>query len=286
MIRGRQEVPERGSWPDGHKAAVVFNVAYEAWAEGVAPGISPMGNPLPAGHFDTQAADWAQYGWKSGIWRLLDVLTRHDVRATVFTSACLAERAPDSIRALADAGHDVCGHSYAQNILPIMLSADEEREHIARCRELLEGLLGKSLRGWISPRGTPSENTRALLAQAGFKWHGDCFDRDHASVEVFGEKRIVALPLMMEVNDLPIYMRHGNPPRAFYDTFDDVFAAALDDPTAGQVDVTVHTHVFGRPHGARIYEKIIRRVMSRADVWVTTKSELSAWILEREASTI
>lgn len=269
------------SWPGGRRVAVVFNVAYEAWEEGVAPGISPMGNPLPANHFDTQAADWGEYGWRRGIWRLLEVLGRHDVRATVFTSACLAERAADTVAALAEAGHDVCGHSYAQNVLPVMLGEDAEREHIARCRALLEGLLGQRLQGWVSPRGTPSARTRALLAEAGFAWHGDCFNQDHPVVEDCGGRRIVAVPLKMEVNDLPIAMRHGNPPGAYLDTFDAVFAAALDDPSAGHVDVTVHTHVFGRPHGARIYEEVIRRVLSRDDVWVTTKSGLARWALER-----
>ena len=34
-------------WPNGKRIAVVFNVCLEAWSDGKAPGISPMGNPLP-----------------------------------------------------------------------------------------------------------------------------------------------------------------------------------------------------------------------------------------------
>ena len=37
------------SWPKKKRIAVVFNVCLEAWSDGKAPGISPMGNPLPAG---------------------------------------------------------------------------------------------------------------------------------------------------------------------------------------------------------------------------------------------
>ncbi len=36
-------------WPNGKRIAVVFNICLEAWSDGKAPGISPMGNPLPAG---------------------------------------------------------------------------------------------------------------------------------------------------------------------------------------------------------------------------------------------
>ena len=34
-------------WPGGKRIAVVFNVCLEQWSDGKAPGISPMGNPLP-----------------------------------------------------------------------------------------------------------------------------------------------------------------------------------------------------------------------------------------------
>ena len=52
------------SWPKKKRIAVVFNVCLEAWSDGKAPGISPMGNPLPAGVLDTMAISWAAYGVK------------------------------------------------------------------------------------------------------------------------------------------------------------------------------------------------------------------------------
>jgi len=268
----------RPVWPDGRRAAVVFNVAYEAWSDGVAPGLSPMGNPLPPGVVDTQAIEWASYGWNSGIWRLLDCFARHDVRATVFTSARLAELAPETISALAEGGHDVCGHSYAQNIVPAMLDVADERLDIATCKKLLEPLIGGRLAGWVSPRGTPSQKTRALLGESGFAWHGDCFDQDLPYVDHVDGNTIVAVPLNMEVNDLPVYLRHGNPPRALFDVFAEAFGAARSDLAAGHVDVTVHAHVFGRPFGVRVLEDIIGEVQRSDDVWVTTKSELAEWV--------
>ncbi len=63
-------------WPHGKRIAVVFNVCLEAWSDGKAPGISPMGNPLPAGVLDTMAISWAAYGVEVGIHRLMDGLQR------------------------------------------------------------------------------------------------------------------------------------------------------------------------------------------------------------------
>jgi len=45
-------------WPNNKRVAVVFNVCLEAWSDGKAPGISPMGNPLPAGALDTGAKEF------------------------------------------------------------------------------------------------------------------------------------------------------------------------------------------------------------------------------------
>jgi hypothetical protein len=53
VARGARVVrlDRRFRWPGGRHLAVVLNVAYEGWSDGKAPGIGPMGNPLPAGAF-------------------------------------------------------------------------------------------------------------------------------------------------------------------------------------------------------------------------------------------
>src|SRR5436190_1997497 len=112
-------------WPGGKPLAVIFNVCLEAWSDGKAPGISPMGNPLPAGALDTMAISWASYGVKRGIYRLLDVLAAHGAKASVMTSAIISERSPEAVRAVADAGHEVLSHSYTMDVIPALLSVEE-----------------------------------------------------------------------------------------------------------------------------------------------------------------
>src|SRR5205814_6393127 len=96
--RGGQGMQRTGwRWPGGKPIAVIFNICLEAWSDGKAPGISPMGNPLPAGALDTMAISWAAYGVKRGIYRLLDALAAHKAKASVMTSAIIAERAPEAV---------------------------------------------------------------------------------------------------------------------------------------------------------------------------------------------
>ena len=69
-------------WPGGRQGAVLFNICLEAWSDGKAPGIGPMGNPLPPhpGVLDTNAISWAEYGAKRGIYHLLEGVEKHGVK--------------------------------------------------------------------------------------------------------------------------------------------------------------------------------------------------------------
>src|SRR6266700_4063340 len=108
-------------WPGARRVAVVFNVAFEAWSDGRAPGLGPMGNPLPAKVFDTNALSWANYGAVRGMARLLRALDRVKLKASVMVSGVLAERAPATVKAIAAAGHEIVAHGYAQEIVPAAL---------------------------------------------------------------------------------------------------------------------------------------------------------------------
>lgn len=268
-------------WPGGKRIAVVFNVALEAWSDGKAPGISPMGNPLPAvpGIVDSMAISWAAYGAKRGIYRLLESFARHEVRASVMISAILAERSPEAVRAVGDGGHEVVSHSYAMDVMPVMMTVEEERLNIKRCTDLLAHASRSRVRGWISPRGTPSPNTARLLAEVDYLWYGDVFDDDLPYIQSFGESRIVALPLSTDVNDMPS-MKYGNPPRAMLETFEE----HLDRITKRErgpvvVDATVHAHIFGRPHGAHYYERIMEIAANTPEIWVATREQIAGHVL-------
>src|SRR5436305_13868535 len=99
------------SWPKKRRIAVVFNVCLEAWSDGKAPGISPMGNPLPSGVLDTMAISWAAYGVKTGIYRLLEAFSRHGAKTSVMVNAISAERALEAVIAIAEGRHEVLSHA-------------------------------------------------------------------------------------------------------------------------------------------------------------------------------
>lgn len=270
-------------WPTGKRIAVVFNVCVEAWSDGKAPGISPMGNPLPAGVLDTMAISWAAYGYKQGVYRLLDAFNRHKAKASFMVNAVIAERAPEAVKAIAASGHEVLSHSYAMDVIPALLSDEDERKNIARCTDILEKAAGGRIHGWLSPRGTSKPGTPKLLAEAGYRWYGDLFDTDLPVVQTYGDKKIVGIPLSYDVNDMPS-MKYGNAPKMMLDSYNEVIdIARANKDELRIIDVTSHAHIFGHHRGAYYIEKIVEQAMSAPDVWVGTRAQVADHVLAQKA---
>jgi peptidoglycan/xylan/chitin deacetylase (PgdA/CDA1 family) len=270
-------------WPGGKPVAVLINICLEAWSDGVAPGISPMGNPLPPSVLDTMAISWASYGPKRGIYRLLDALAAGGAKASVMTNAIIAERSPQVVKDIAAAGHEILSHSYAMDVIPALLSREEQKRNIARCTALLTDSSGRPVQGWLSPRGTSGAEHPRLLAEAGYRWHGDVFDSDLPYVQEFDGAKIVAIPLATDVNDMP-FMKHGNPPDLMRRSFEENLAIAREEDGPSVIDVTVHAHIFGRPRGARVFRDIIRSAATSADVWLATRLQMADFVLQRYES--
>jgi hypothetical protein len=274
--------PANWVWPNGKRTAVVLNVCLEAWSDGKAPGISPMGNPLPPGVLDTMAISWAAYGVKRGIHRLLDGFRQHRAVASVMVNAVIAERSPETVKTIADAGHEVLSHSYAMDVIPALLSDEDERANIARCTALLEKASGRKIEGWLSPRGTSRAETPRLLIEAGYRWYGDVFDDDLPYVQTFGNKQIVAIPLGTDVNDMQ-FMKYGNSPKTMLESFNENIAIAKEKGELSIIDVTCHAHIFGHPRGAYYYEKIVEAAAGNLDIWIGTRAQIAHHVLAQKA---
>lgn len=275
-------LPDDFRWPGGKRVAVIFNIAYEAWSDGQAPGIGPMGNVLKPGFFDTNAHSWASFGAVRGIHRLLNYADKRGIKTSVMTNGVLAERDPGTVKSIHTRGHEIVNHSWGMDVIPVYFKEDEERANLKRNHDILAQASGQAPVGWISPRGTGSTISPRLLAEAGYLHHGDCNDDDRPYVLNYGGKRIVGIPLTMDVNDLPTTIRYGNEPRAMLSMFNDTFAAMRErEQVPLFLDVTAHTHVFGRPSGAWVYDEIMGIAKAASDVWITTRAEMARYVLQQ-----
>lgn len=73
--------------------------------------------------------------------RLLDVLARHNARATFFLIGRYVRQRPDIARAIQSAGHTIGNHTDTHPNL-IFLSPDRVRQELDQCRKALEDAIG------------------------------------------------------------------------------------------------------------------------------------------------
>jgi len=278
----RRPLPGPPLWPGGRRIAVVFNVAYEMWSAGATSGVGPMGNMLPGGVLDPNAQSYGDYNAARGSRRVLDILERSGIRGSVLTSGRVAEHHAPALRRIAEAGHDVVAHAYAQDMIGPTLTAEEDTASIARTTDLIEAAIGTRPTGWVSPRVTSNAENRQRLVRAGYVWHGDALDDDRPYIEIFPEGEILAIPMSVEFNDLPHAMRFGRTPRQFVELFTDALSGIRAMPAETIIlDVFAHGHCYGRPAAAWAIDQIASICAEDASLWLTTRAEIAAHCLSK-----
>jgi polysaccharide deacetylase family protein (PEP-CTERM system associated) len=85
-----------------------------------------------------------------GTLRLLDLLERTGNRATFFTLGWIADRHPDLLRRISEAGHEIASHGYGHRRLTEMTPA-EFRADLRRSRRSLVSATGKPVLGYRAP---------------------------------------------------------------------------------------------------------------------------------------
>jgi polysaccharide deacetylase family protein (PEP-CTERM system associated) len=77
----------------------------------------------------------------------LELLAQHDAKATFFVLGWIAEKYPELIRRIANAGHEIASRGHLHQPL-LKLSAEARREDLRRSREVLEDTIGKPVVGF------------------------------------------------------------------------------------------------------------------------------------------
>ena len=160
-------------WPGGARIAlwVVPNIEHYEYL----PGPTRMRNPWPRmPHPDVLGYSLRDYGNRVGVWRMLDVMDKHEIRCTVSLNlAILRHVSPRSCKPAKRADMNVCHGIFNTSYLWNM-PEDEERAYIADCVARSFGTLtGRQLRGWFSPAATYTLDTPDLVAEAGFTYSAD-----------------------------------------------------------------------------------------------------------------
>ena len=100
--------------------------------------------------------------------QLIDILGKYQVKATFFVVGSWAEKYPESVKALHDAGHEVMNHSDTHRHLP-ELSAEEIVADVNACNDKIEAVTGVRPTLIRPPYGDYDDHTVAAIRGMGME---------------------------------------------------------------------------------------------------------------------
>lgn len=127
--------------------------------------------------------DWhsMEYRVEANTHRLLELLEQHDTRATFFTLGWVAEKSPQLVRDIQNAGHEVASHGYSHQLI-YNQTPDVFREETRRSKQILEDITGEPITGYRAASYSITNQSRwalDILAEEGFVWDSSIFPVHH-----------------------------------------------------------------------------------------------------------
>ncbi len=91
--------------------------------------------------------DW---GSDKTVTRILDTLDEYNVKASFFIIGASAEKNPNLLRAIAEAGHDIGNHTYYHKVIT-KISPVELQEEVVKCHQTLTQIIGREADLYFRP---------------------------------------------------------------------------------------------------------------------------------------
>jgi allantoinase len=265
------------AWP-GERTVALTVVLYLDWWElktpdGAhrAPDVHGMwGHQFP----DLRTFSYRLYGERIGVYRILEVLERLGIAATVAVGSEIALRYPALVERCIAQGHEIAAHGVsASRMIHSKMSEDEECAHIETSVEAVRRITGNSPAGWFGQDQGESARTPALLARVGFEYLAD-WPNDEQPYWMSTFPPIVSLPLQSELDDQQFLWLHQQPSWTYPDAVCEAADRLASDGRAQQQARTlclgVRSWLSGRPHRIAYLERALEALVRRPDVWTAT----------------
>ncbi|TDJ45978.1 MAG: polysaccharide deacetylase [Gammaproteobacteria bacterium] len=225
---------------------------------------------------------WRDYGVRVGIWRIIDVLERHGIRATVALNSDVCIHYPPIIDATRALGWEHMGHGRNNSELIHHQSESDERALIEDVLQTIEQATGERPKGWLSPMLTESLNTPDLLAEAGVEYLADWANDEQPYYFNVRQNTLLSVPYSIEINDISVFLDNRGTAEDFQTRIVDQFDALYEDGKVSGRVMAIGLHPFLIGHGFRCkyLDRALAHIRSRKDVWFATGGEISDWYRE------
>jgi allantoinase len=272
------------TWPRG--AALALNVVLDLeYLELEPPAGAVQSNWLAGGLGPRPDPNLAllssrEYGHRVGIFRVLDLLDKHQVPASVAIDAMTAEAYPWLVHHLVERGVDFVAHGISlSRVISSRMTPAEERGYIEQTLTRLERAIGTRPTGWMGAEQGESERTPHLLAQLGLEYVCDWSNDEQPYPMPMTEGTLWSLPTMLEYDDAFALFRR----RLTLDSYRSMFCSGvdqllLDGRVSGRyLQLNLRPWLIGQPFRVGHLDEMLEHALASGQVWATTPGEVAGW---------
>ena len=289
---------ESWSWPEARWRAAVDKVRAgrslkpARWKDGARACVALSFDPdhetgvLREGSTSVGRLSQGQYGSRAGIPRILELLRRHDLKASFFVPGVVAKLYPDEQKHIVADGHEIGMHGWIhERTSP--LPEEVERELMARAFDTLTKATGQQPVGVRVPSWDFSPNTLKLIREMGLLYDSSLMadDEPYELVEDGVPTGVVELPVEWIKDDAPYFnmnrfeaIRPYTPPSGVLEIFRREFDGAVAE--GGLFLLTLHPHISGHRSRMAILEELVRHMKATPGIWFATHEEVARYCKE------
>jgi allantoinase len=264
-------------WPNDAQVAlwIIPNIEFFALNEKVP--VAAGGNSVPIPDVPTWSS--RDYGNRVGVFRLMEVLDRYGIRATIALNSELCAEHPAIIEEGNKRHWEWMGHCESNTRRLNEIPQQDEPRVIKNALATIERATGQRPRGWLGSGLQETWDTLDILAAEGLDYVCDWTNDDQPYImELDSGRTLVSVPYSHEINDKPAFEKFHRTAEEFRDMicrqFDVLYREGKD---SGRVmAIAIHPYLIGVPHRVGAFDAALEYIAKHDLVWKTTGSEIAA----------
>lgn len=222
------------------------------------------------------------YGNRVGIWRLMELLDRHNIKASVLLNSDVCIHYPTIIEEAKKRGWEFLGHGTSNALLLNGMSETEERKVIETTLDVITESTGERPLGWLGPALQETFNTPDILAEKGIKYLCDWVCDDQPFPMKVKKGTLISIPYSLDLNDIPAFLNRHLTPKDFHDMIRDQFDTLYEEGAhqARIMCIALHPFLIGQPYRIGWLDKALQYIKGHRSVWFATGREIAGWYYE------
>lgn len=255
-------------WPNGAQCAIVLSFDLDAETSWIFRDPENARRPV--------VISGGRFGPKFGVPGIIEVLSEFQLPASFFIPSVSAERYPDAVERILQAGYEVGAHGHMHERIDT-LPPDQEEEILTKSIGILEKATGRKPPGYRSPSWEFSPVTLSLLERYGFLYSSNMMDDyfPYIHPRQGAGQPLVELPVSWLLDDAPFFQwglgrdyRPIQPASHVLEIWKAEFAGI--HRRGGLFMLTMHPQVIGRVSRLEMLRSLIQYMLSFPRVWFAT----------------